>query len=102
MPSDHIIPEAARFLHERGLLFELNRVVLHPLSLALSATTDDAGTVTGFGPLFDYRSDPDGMLFSDRQIESGMERLAKARAECQADEKAAVRLERFGSVIQEP
>ena len=102
MPSDHIIPEAARFLHEHGLLFEINRTVLHPLGLALSVEVGDGGTVTGFGQLFDYRADPEGMLFSDRQIESGMERLAKARAECQADEKAAVRLERFGSVIQEP
>ena len=102
MPADHTIPEAARFLHERGLLFEINRAVLHPLGLALSAKTDDAGTVTGFGPLIDYRDDPEGMLFSDRQFEGGMERLAKGRAECNADEKAAVRLERFGSVIQEP
>lgn len=46
-----------------GLLQEINRRFLHPMGLALEVETDDTGEVVGFGEVWDYREDPEGMLF---------------------------------------
>lgn len=48
-----------------GYLQEVNRRVLHPLGLALSVETDDAGRVIGFGPIWDERDDPEGIVFAE-------------------------------------
>jgi hypothetical protein len=60
--------QAAQLLHETGLLFEINRTILHPLGLALAiaARTDAGGgeTVIGFGGMTDCRYDPEGMIFN--------------------------------------
>jgi hypothetical protein len=48
---------------EMGLLAELNRVFLHPLGLALEVTIEEDGTEK-LGGIWDYRDDPEGMLYS--------------------------------------
>jgi len=67
--------EAADFLCRSGLLFELNRQVLHPLGLALAIWENDDGAIAGFAGLADHREDPEGMLFSEETLRSGLERL---------------------------
>lgn len=50
------IPNAPDFLHTHGLIFEVNRKVLHPLGLALGFEADEA-TGAAVGPLkqlFDF------------------------------------------------
>lgn len=49
---------------EMGLLAELNRVFLHPLGLALEVVIDDETNKTKLGGIWDYRDDPEGMLYS--------------------------------------
>ena len=56
-----------------GFLQELNRQFLHPLGVALSIVVED-GKITGFGPIWDYRDDPEGLRFGDDMIDA-----AKAR-----------------------
>lgn len=48
---------------EMGLLAELNRTFFHPLGLALEALVEDDGTEK-LGGIWDYRDDPEGMLYS--------------------------------------
>ena len=61
----------AEFLLDSGLLFEINRVVLHPRGLALSVAEHEDGTV--FGPLWDCRDG--GIKFSAENYEEGREKL---------------------------
>lgn len=49
---------------EIGLLQEINRRILHPMGLALSVYIDDDGKC-GWGDIWDYRNDPEGIIFSD-------------------------------------
>jgi hypothetical protein len=69
---------AAQFLHETGLLFEINRKVLHPLGLALEIIENDDGTFTMSQHLQDCR--PETMTFSGESTRQGEEKLAKWKA----------------------
>ena len=88
--------EAAALLHRSGLLFEINRAVLHPLGLALAIWESDDGAIAGFAGLIDHRDDPEGMIFSEETLRSGLERLRAFGVE-------AIRAEgerRLGFVVQ--
>ena len=67
---------AAQFLRESGLLFKINRSVLHPLGLALAIEQHDDGTLTMSQELLDYR-DEDGIYFDEESIARGTERLRR-------------------------
>lgn len=73
-PAPARVPNFAEFLVDSGLLFEINRRVLHPLGLALETTVDDDGhtEITG---ILDYRSDPEGVLFADDTFNEGLRKL---------------------------
>ncbi len=88
--------EAADFLHTSGLLFEMNRVVLHPLGLALAIWENDDGAIAGFAGLADNSDDPEGMIFSDETLRSGLERLRSYGVR----EVRAERERRIGFVVQ--
>ncbi len=53
---------------ELGFLQEVNRKFFHPLGLAIEMTLDDTGKVNGFGRIWDYRDDPEGMFFGEGMI----------------------------------
>jgi len=53
-----------------GLLFEINRTVLHPLGLALAVKVDDDGSME-FGRIWDCRDDPEGILFAPENFDHG-------------------------------
>lgn len=48
---------------EGGYLQEVNRMLLHPLGLALSVTVDEDGTGR-LANVWDYRDDPEGIVFA--------------------------------------
>ncbi len=47
-----------------GFLHEVNRKFFHPLGLALEMIADEDGRITGFGRVWDYRDDPEGMFYA--------------------------------------
>ena len=53
---------------EMGLLQEINRQFLHPLGLALEVQIDEGGNET-FGGIWDYRDDPEGILYGEKEID---------------------------------
>ena len=55
---------------EMGLLAELNRTFLHPLGLALEVVIDDETNEEKLGGIWDYRDDPEGMLYSKECFKS--------------------------------
>lgn len=83
---------------EGGFLMEVNRQVLHPLGLALEVNEDDDGEARLSG-VWDYRDDPEGMVFGEPPPLCTMEERARPVVE-QLAALAPVRLERFGWVVQ--
>lgn len=76
--SDGLAPAtlpAARFLHESGLLFKINRDVLHPLGLALAIVQEDDGTFRMCEELLDRRAD--GICFGEESVARGEEKLER-------------------------
>jgi len=78
-----------------GFLQELNRQFLHPLGMALEVIIDDEGNEK-LGGIWDYRDDPEGMLYQEGLIDKDkINRVEQLRKE-----KAGVRMERYGEEIQ--
>ena len=50
---------------KEGYFQELNRLFLHPLGLALEVVINKDGEVESLGGIWDYRADPEGILFPD-------------------------------------
>ena len=63
------------YLLESGLLFEINRTILHPIGLALMVKKDEAGN-SSFG-LKDNRDTPSNSLYSKENFKAGHKRLRK-------------------------
>lgn len=82
---------------EFGFLQELNRHFLHPLGMALEVIIEDDGTER-LGGIWDYRDDPEGMLFGEPFNEEGLQK-AKRVIEFMA-KKWIKRRESFGYVVQ--
>ena len=53
---------------KKGFLQEANRLFFHPLGLALEVEIDDDGNEK-LGGIWDYRNDPEGMLFGKGMID---------------------------------
>lgn len=72
----HVIylKDPATFLLDSGLLFEINRRVLHPFGLALAVqpgVTDATGECT-MARLWDYRADPEGIDYAPETFDDGL------------------------------
>lgn len=68
-----------------GYLHEVNRLLLHPLGLALEVVTDAAGKPIRYGRVRDERGDPEGIIMGDSILSSekaaGVDRLWTQRFE---------------------
>ena len=71
-PNIKEIKNAAQFLLNSGLLFEMNKKILHPLGLAMAA--NNSGECFNFY-LLDCREDPEGFLFDEPTFEYGKNKL---------------------------
>jgi hypothetical protein len=85
---------------ERGYLHEINRLLLHPLGLALQV--EQQGTTDAFtGKIWDCREDPEGVYFSSPNEFEPLpdpEKATRVCAEMRARSKP--RFERLSYVIQ--
>ena len=79
-----------------GLLQELNRQFLHPRGLALEVVVDSDTGEEKFGRVWDYRDDPEGIIFGEREISPGK----AANSDHLLLLHQEVRREKFGWVIQ--
>lgn len=91
-------------LADMGLLFEVNRRVLHPLGLAIAINAEsdkETGEVTSaeFGGVWDCQDDPEGLYFTEETFISGMAKFL-AYMEAEGNEKLAIRAEALGYVVQ--
>ena len=83
---------------EMGLLAELNRVFLHPLGLALESIVDDDTGTEKLGGVWDYRDDPEGMLYSAEHFPT--EKIKKAQEFIR--QKHEQRMKVLGFIYQDP
>lgn len=79
-----------------GFVQELNRSFLHPLGLALAVSIDDDGEET-LGPIYDFREDPVGVIYSANSI-SKEKRDYVSDLRCS---KARKRIDFLGEVVQD-
>lgn len=85
---------------EMGFLQELNRQFLHPLGLALEVVIDDKDGSEKLGGVWDYRDDPEGMLYQkDMTYAPDFIRKIDTIDELRR-QKAEVRRRKFGYVVQ--
>ena len=92
------IKDAAAFLRDTGLLFEINRKILHPLGMALETQIADDGTET-FGALWDCRDDPEGMIYNDECYASGLKKF-KVYMKEQGNKSLKSRIARLNYLVQ--
>lgn len=67
------IENPVEFLVNHGILFEMNRQVLHPLGLELHFRLDDDGRITAID-LFDNRESPHPISFKPEAFDAGRRR----------------------------
>lgn len=65
----------AAFLLESGLLFEINRTILHPIGISLAVKKDVEGSST-FG-LKDERTNPEKLIYSKESYKTGHKKLIR-------------------------
>jgi hypothetical protein len=79
-----------------GYLQEVNRQFLHPHGLALEVTVNERtgdGYISG---IWDYRHDPEGIVYADGEIDQ-----AKARkVDLMAEQRAPARRRLLGFIVQ--
>lgn len=93
------IHNAGQFLLDTGLLWEINRRVLHPLGLAMEVTIQPDGRMT-IDSLWDCRDDPEGLVYDPDTFRAGQARF-QATMEAWGNEKLAERAVRLGYLVQE-
>lgn len=88
--------------HELGFLQEVNRQFFHPLGLALEMSIDDDGNYH-LGGVWDYRDDPEGMVFfwdTEEQLHTAREKAMLVAAERKQHSKHRKEMFSAGSIIQ--
>lgn len=93
--SDGIKRIDIKEFREVGFLQEANRLFFHPLGLALEVVVDDDGAES-LGGVWDYRDDPEGIVYGADTIDAGKARYVAECSDAHADARRAL----FGAVIQ--
>lgn len=100
MTQPKIMKNPAQYLLETGLLFEINRQVLHPYGLALGLNANDPEGEKGTFVILDERDDKEGFVFSPELFVSGVQKTNKFIEEFGA-KKLVERNEELGYVVQD-
>lgn len=81
-----------------GYLQEVNRQFFHPMGMALSVIGDEKGQFQGFGPIWDYRHDLEGIRFGDKIDQDVLQKAQHVKFH--KKKMAKERFQRLGYVIQ--
>lgn len=83
-----------------GFLQEANRLFFHPRGLALSVNIDDETGEMTLDGIWDYRDDPEGLVFADTTDPSFSEKARRVAQEHDRHVSARIRLFNSGDSIQ--
>lgn len=92
------VDDVAKFLVETGLLFEINRQVLHPLGLAMEVVDNGDGSFE-IGSIWDCRNDLEGIIYEPKTFQEGVDKVAKYM-EDRGHESHQSRLKKLGYLVQ--
>lgn len=84
---------------DAGFLQEANRQFFHPLGLALEVVVEKDGSHS-LGGVWDYRSDPEGMVFGEATLDTAEARRKATTVKREHMVHYDARVELLGSVIQ--
>lgn len=65
---------------EKGFLQEANRLFFHPLGLALEVQVDENTGKETLGGIWDYREDPEGMIYDIANLPADEKETMAAKA----------------------
>lgn len=74
------VDKPAHFLKDQGILFEINRQVLHPLGLELALVCDEGGELVRL-ELFDNRDRPGSIHFTTEAFQEGRHKYEQYMSE---------------------
>ena len=77
-----------------GILHEINRLMLHPVGLALEIQVNDETGEHRLSGVWDVRDDPEGIVFAEPSAEKAL-RFAEFK-----DSRKAARIEALGFDVQ--
>lgn len=103
MSEPKYIKNPIEYLRNTGLLFEINRQVLHPLGLALSVQLPEDGeqeSEIGIINIWDSTDDPEGIVYGAKTFLSGLEKFQKYMDE-EGDARMAKRYDELGYYVQD-
>ena len=92
--------DGAKRLYQSGLLFEVNRRILHPFGLALTVVISPDEKEVTFGGVMST-DDLEGASFSNDAYRAGINRFEQFMT-TQGESKLRLRLRRLGYVVQGP
>lgn len=90
------------YLRKTGLLFEINRQVLHPLGLAIAVQLPEEGEQDiefGVISILDCTEDPEGLVYGEDTFNNGIEKFQKYMDE-EGDARLASRVDELGFYVQ--
>jgi hypothetical protein len=91
-------PEGAKFLQRSGLLFQINREILHKYGLSLTVIEYDDDRVEFEGLL--ATTDPEGTDYSPEDLEKGFQKLQAFESRPDTKERLRKREEGLGWLVQ--
>ncbi len=92
--------DTAKFLSDNGLLFEINRQILHPLGLAMYVQRDeDTGLEDGVMGVY-VDQDAGGIVFDPDTYNEGIAKTEKYMEETRGYARIAQRVSRYGFKVQ--
>ena len=90
--------DAAEFLEDSGLLFEINRIVLHPIGYHMGNPVKDGKRTL---MVLDYADVEGGVAFGAMEWKDGKERLKAFNKKREVVRRVSERLRSLGCIIQE-
>jgi len=93
------VENPGQFLSDTGLLYEINRRVLHPFGLALEIIKNTETGDVNIGGIWDYRDCEEGIEFQHSEQEIGEKKYWKFIVD-HGIEKLLKRYEALGSIHQ--
>lgn len=100
--SEIMVMEVEEFM-KSGLLQEVNRQFLHPRGLAMEVREDEGPNgekFYSFGRIWDYRSDPEGIVFGEGVLDTPEARSKADRVQRMFLAKRDVRIKSLGWPVQ--
>jgi hypothetical protein len=93
-----MIEDPAMFLFETGILYKINKAVLHPLGYALAIGKHENGEMSILG-LIDYTTNPQGATYTKEAFEVGRQKFKRHLQE-KGSARLKMRKQALGYVFQ--